>query len=139
MYHMLYLSTARNLFSDEQLENILTVSRHNNESSAITGVLLYHDGGILQVLEGEQEKVDHLFEKISADHRHYGTLKVLEHSSDERYFDNWSMGFRRLSDKEWNDVEGYLPLSAMHAVIDTQDRKTDQILRFIQSFCRSNF
>jgi len=49
---LVYVSSATELFSDTQLENLLLRSRQNNSTLGITGMLLYKDGNFMQCLEG---------------------------------------------------------------------------------------
>jgi hypothetical protein len=57
MYFLVYVSSAVNLFSDEDLIQLLEVSRRNNEKAEITGLLLYSSGNFMQTLEGPEKAV----------------------------------------------------------------------------------
>jgi hypothetical protein len=107
MYHLLYLSSATKLFSDSELLELLLKSRAKNLSLGITGMLLYKDGNLLQVLEGDKDKVMALFKTISADKRHRGIEIIIEEEIDSSVFNDWSMGFRNLSDPKVQDIPGY--------------------------------
>jgi hypothetical protein len=61
-------------FSNEDLVALLQRSRCNNERLGITGLLLYKDGNIIQVLERPDETVRDLFRTISADPLHEARL-----------------------------------------------------------------
>lgn len=71
MYEMIYMSTASELLSEEEVNSLLIQARHFNYANYITGVLLYIEGDFLQVIEGEKETIDALFEKIKNDKRHH--------------------------------------------------------------------
>ena len=111
IFYLIYLSSATKLFSDNDLSEILAVSRVNNTRRDITGLLLYHDGSILQVLEGEKEAVMDLYNHIEEDRRHKGIIKMLSGTSEERSFPEWSMGFKTVSAKEWDEMSGYLTMN----------------------------
>ena len=49
-YYIVYLSTATQLYSEKDMAHILTTSRKNNSEKDVTGILLYHEGSIMQVL-----------------------------------------------------------------------------------------
>src|SRR5688572_12980573 len=70
MLSLLYVSTSIKLFSEEELLEMLKVSRDNNKALDITGLLLYKGGNFMQVLEGPDEVVNSLYEKIKIDPRH---------------------------------------------------------------------
>ena len=51
LHEIVYVSSAVGSWDDSVLENILEISRRNNDASDITGMLLYCDGGIIQALQ----------------------------------------------------------------------------------------
>ncbi len=76
---------------NEGLDGILRVARMNNARLAITGALMLYDDWFAQVLEGPQQAVDSLFEKISRDRRHEAVLLDHADTSATRLFGNWAM------------------------------------------------
>jgi hypothetical protein len=97
IFSVVYVSSARPLMDDDELEAILGVSRRNNQRDHITGMLLYKDGNIMQVLEGAEEKVLALVEKLRQDPRHHGLLILLRNHIAERQFDHWAMAFYKVA------------------------------------------
>ena len=89
MYRLVYVSAATVAFSKADLLDLLTKARDKNQKAGITGMLLYHDGDFLQLIEGERSAVQSLFEVIKADPRHSGTIVVDEEEADERVFADW--------------------------------------------------
>lgn len=130
LYFLVYLSTATELFSKEDLANILTVSRANNSALEITGLLLYHDGNIIQVLEGEKDIVRKLYHKIEKDSRHKNVIQLVDGTSDERSFAEWSMGFKSVNTSEWKEYEGYLQVKTemLLNAIKNRNKKIDTTL-----------
>ena len=108
MQNLIYLSSASYLFSEHDLLDILNKSRSNNTALNVTGLLLYCDGSILQILEGEQNVLDTLYKKIGRDQRHRSLIKMVDCSIGERSFSDWSMGFKQISIEDWAEVTGYL-------------------------------
>ncbi len=109
MITLLYLSSATAQFSDADLVELLTRARLHNSRLGITGMLLYHDGNFLQVLEGEETSVRALFSKIAQDPRHHGVIKLLDRPITERVFSEWSMAFRTIADLSSEHRVGYSP------------------------------
>jgi len=107
MIQLIYYSSASTPFSKDDLMEILQKSRENNERDNITGILLYKDGSIMQVLEGEATDVERRYEVIRRDSRHKDCFLVGQTEIAQRQFANWSMGFRDLTDPELKDLEGY--------------------------------
>src|ERR1700743_3762484 len=96
MHKLLYVSNTRRDFPDDGLRAVLATSRKNNAALGVTGLLLYIDGGFLQVLEGERAVLQALYAKIAKDPRHWDT-KLLLDDAGPRNFGSWSMGFETLS------------------------------------------
>jgi anti-anti-sigma regulatory factor len=104
MHRIIYLSSAINYFSDDELKNLLRNSKQKNNVIGITGLLLYIDGDFLQVLEGEKKTVLQLYQKIKLDPRHKSIIKVFDESVLDRQFENWDMGFSAL---KYHDIQKY--------------------------------
>lgn len=73
--------------------DILEVSRENNESAGITGVLLFCNNYVLQCLEGARESVNETYGRILRDRRHRNSMLVDYRVISVRSFSNWSMGY----------------------------------------------
>ena len=91
---LLYASNTSRDTPDSVLDDILAASRRNNAGAGVTGMLLYVEGGFMQVLEGGEEAVGAIYDRICRDKRHWNTLVLLDRSAP-RAFSEWSMGFER--------------------------------------------
>ena len=108
VYQIVYISAQTVEFDDAALRELLAVARKNNHAAGISGMLLYHDGSFIQVLEGDQDTVERLFDKIDLDKRHTNTTVIFRGHAEERTFDEWAMGY--LSVKSLRDIpEGFHP------------------------------
>jgi len=107
LFQLIYLSSATRLFSKEELVALLTHSRSNNSRNRLTGILLYKDGNIMQVLEGERAKVERVFDVIKQDPRHKDIIVLVSAEVAAREFGEWSMGFRDLQDPAIKLLPGY--------------------------------
>jgi len=96
IYQLLYVSGAVGRPTEEDVEQILAVSRRNNAELGVTGMLLYADGTFIQVLEGEESAVKTLSHRISRDPRHRNYMVLCEQKSQSRAFADWQMGFKKL-------------------------------------------
>ncbi len=94
---------------EPNVARILMSSRTNNAQSEIVGGLYYGDGRFFQYLEGEEESVRKLYDKISKDQRHTDVTTLLEEPIDERTFASWSMKYVPLS----GDVNEFLSRHGM--------------------------
>jgi hypothetical protein len=100
VYQLVYVSTAKELFSAEELERLLKLARAANHALGVTGLLLYSDGNFMQVLEGERDRVLALMARIRRDPRHKDIRVIFEEDAPGRDFADWSMRFRHLSGSE---------------------------------------
>ncbi len=100
MKHLIYISMALQKFTPEALHDLLERARHSNTAVGVTGCLLYARGNFIQMLEGDDDAVDAVFNKITLDPRHTD-IRVLNYEDcDMRVFNKWWMAFLNLDDVE---------------------------------------
>ncbi|WP_167856305.1 BLUF domain-containing protein [Hymenobacter metallicola] len=107
-YHLVYQSNVTAPLSQPELEALLVQSRAWNHSHDLTGVLLYCDSNIIQVLEGPEEEVEYIFARIEQDLRHYDVTKLADGPIPRRNFSQWSMGFKSVHPGDLTYLAGYL-------------------------------
>lgn len=95
---VVYISMETRRLSRDDISDILRVSRMKNTVHDITGVLLYYDGLFLQVLEGEDARLEELMAVLRHDRRHHDVRMLLDEQIAERHFPDWSMGLIDLAD-----------------------------------------
>ena len=96
VFQLGYASAATVSFDDGELLALLDKARVKNAALGVTGMLLYHDGSFIQVLEGRQEVVEDLYATIAADPRHTNALLLFRCFDRGRSFGDWTMGFHRI-------------------------------------------
>ncbi|WP_419810221.1 BLUF domain-containing protein [Bacterioplanoides sp.] len=134
-HHIIYLSTATELFKREQLTAMLEQARRNNAKDGITGLLLYKDKSFIQLIEGPEAAVDARFNKIQADRRHYNIRLLDKTEKPHRTFKEWHMGFfdiMKESPKPEGFVDYFAPGASLDALIDTPDQAL-QLLSYFRS------
>jgi hypothetical protein len=104
---LVYVSLAVKPMQDDDLKLLLKYARIKNERLAVTGMLLYRDGFFMQALEGEEETVDALFDRIRQDSRHRDVLLVYKEPIQARSFPDWSMGFNKMDAEALGKLEGF--------------------------------
>ncbi len=112
LHRVVYLSSATQHFPPEALEELLVGAREANGAIGVTGVLIYHDGSFLQVLEGPRERVMATVDKIKADPRHAGVIILENRACLRTTFPDWSMGYLGVDELTDGQREGYFELSA---------------------------
>lgn len=107
MLSLTYVSSATQLADAGALVGALEAIRPRNHERGITGVLLYRDGNIIQVLEGPDDAGERTFASIERDPRHRGVIVLLREQVEERAFPDWSMGFRDVSGVDLDREDGF--------------------------------
>ena len=102
---LVYQSRANSEMSKGELEDLLRVARSNNQAADLTGLLLYHEGDFLQVLEGPADKIDEVFGVIRNDPRHHRVNVIVDRTVSARSFADWEMAFYEITDP-LESVEG---------------------------------
>ncbi|RYY30180.1 MAG: BLUF domain-containing protein [Sphingobacteriaceae bacterium] len=111
MYFLIYTSYAKS--TNEQMLSVLLVqAREKNKACGITGMLLYVRGTFIQLIEGEQAQVKSLYKVIQRDERHLAPVVLMEGEIAERFFSNWSMGYKSISAEQLASEESYKCLNS---------------------------
>lgn len=106
VHRIVYSSAATVEFSEDDLVALLGKARANNQRMDVSGMLLFHQGTFIQVLEGDQEVIESLYARIEDDGRHEDPRILLREDEVERSFGEWTMGFLRATPELLQSVEG---------------------------------
>jgi hypothetical protein len=110
LYQLSYIS--KNMIEGDkqilqsQIESILTSASNNNVKLGITGALLYSGGYFCQVIEGEEDNLESIFETIQQDSRHAEITVLNFEKTNERNFSEWSMAFAGIEESMRFDITG---------------------------------
>ncbi|GAB3222190.1 BLUF domain-containing protein [Spirosoma arcticum] len=102
---IVYFSSWTEPFREEDLSSVVEQSRQNNDKTGITGVMLYVRGNVIQVLEGEKEAIDTLYQRIERDQRHTKIIPVLNRPIAQRLFAAWSMGYETITTRQLEEIK----------------------------------
>ena len=137
MLSVVYISSARRKFSEADLVALLEQSREKNAGLDITGMLLYQDGNIMQVLEGPDAAVRQLMKTIEADDRHHDVLQLSAWQYEERQFPDWTMGFKNLNDPAVRELPGYSEFLNESLCSETFRAEPGRARRLLEMFRRN--
>ncbi len=110
LIRLIYISAATYPPTDQELKNLLMGARERNKHNQITGLLIYKNRTFMQVLEGEQQQVHELFDKIKKDPRNNGMVKLIEQPILKRDFAQWYMGFENLEHYNPEQLPAYVEI-----------------------------
>ncbi|MBJ6141993.1 BLUF domain-containing protein [Hymenobacter sp. BT559] len=131
---LIYQSSPTATLTSTQLQQLLPTWRANNQAATISGLLLYGDEGIMQVLEGPAEHVHQTYARILRDRRHYNIYTVADGLVPTRAFTEWSMGFVHLGAPDLDQLAGYVSLARPNQLLPTQAEEWPELLALLQEF-----
>jgi len=89
---LIYASRMTHPLSMFTIVEILDAAVRHNRQHGISGMLVFGVSSFLQVLEGEMDAVDLLYERILRDLRHRDVQMLSREVADARMFGRWAMG-----------------------------------------------
>jgi hypothetical protein len=107
LYELIYVSVATRDMSPADVKSLLDNARQKNAQRNITGLLVYHHGEFMQLLEGDKEEIFSIYHKVSEDKRHRQVNLLWNGPIQERSFANWEMAFVGLDDLALDTTAGY--------------------------------
>lgn len=129
MFQQLYTSVQARPMGPEDINAILRTARRANHRLGVTGVLVYHDGEFLQVLEGREPVVRALYAVIEKDRRHRDCTVLVETTVENRLFPDWDMAYVEPSPTDKAILE--------QMGVRLLDHATVERLSYDPSLCRS--
>ena len=111
LFELIYRSEASQSVSDDDLLNILSTARTFNGENDITGCLLYNDNNFAQILEGEFNVLNELYNRIRQDPRHHNVITLHMKEVEERAYPDWTMAFKSLEADDMKDIQNALGIS----------------------------
>ncbi|QHJ08006.1 BLUF domain-containing protein [Hymenobacter busanensis] len=108
LHHIIYMSRAVRPLTDAELDALLAQCRRDNARHHVTGILFYSHGNIAQLIEGDPQVLEPLYQRIAQDARHSNVTKLSDKPIAARSFQDWSMAFHRLEPAGFEALAGYL-------------------------------
>lgn len=119
--------TSKYVGSEENINNVLAdiiiSSKINNFEYDITGLLFYHNGRFVQVLEGDRDSLEGLMSILEKDDRHEDIQRIIDQSIKKRGFKEWSMDSLNLSEDATVDPDELIRIQdayKKHLLIDSR-------------------
>ncbi|BAO54104.1 BLUF domain-containing protein [Nonlabens marinus] len=128
IYTICYVSKSDTSLDETSIEKIFEKSWKYNNSCDISGVLLYSFGNFFQVLEGNEESLLELYEKIKNDERHDEIFEVYHGTTAHPIFLKYKSKFNVLKTLEdLKAIYSYLEMNKSHL-------GSDKLKRLLQPF-----
>lgn len=119
-----YISNFAQHLDRHLINDLISSVNKNNKHLNITGILIIKNKHFFQILEGEPETVQTLFDRIKTDNRHTGVIKLLDTTIEDRIFDDYNSGefevFQKFADMKklylyfkWIKNAEYIPADGL--------------------------
>jgi len=103
-----YLSSSK-LDSIESIQALFEKAKTHNLSHQISGILLHKNGNFMQILEGLEEQVDAIYNKIIKDKRHHQIIKLIDIPIPGRLFQEYKASFSLInSNSDFTELNSYI-------------------------------
>ncbi len=113
VWQLLYRSVQSYEMDASDLMKLLFDARAFNRDNDITGLLLYHRGQFMQLLEGGQQEVQCLYRRIAEDARHRDVVLEVNAPADLRLFPQWHLCYA-----EAPEIDGHPALAGAESERD---------------------
>lgn len=132
---LIYRSQLNSSCESLSLTSLVDKARGNNSALNITGILLFNGVEFLQILEGNEEIVDGLFNTIALDDRHHSIVELMRDYAPRRRFEDVGM---LLYDLRVASSESVLSSVLHYSKLESYLAAEDRVFKFIQSFIKQN-
>ncbi len=122
LYYLIYSSVPARPMNDDELKELLHVSREANLKYSVTGMLIYLPEMFMQLIEGQRAHIEQLYQNIRKDSRHFQVNTVREGPIDQRFFPDWTMAFKQ-DDTGRGDID----------ILALEDKKVWQIFDILDA------
>ncbi|WP_348549549.1 BLUF domain-containing protein [Psychrobacter sp. KFRI-CH2-11] len=138
---LVYISriTSTGLSSPSTLNDISEIAIERNQTDEITGILCYGNGYFLQCVEGSEQALTNLKNRLLADERHKD-MEILDFSAiDERRFSSWSL--RSITLERWMtknaELKKFMPFKPYNWNADEWRRFLDILQNYYEEQIRT--
>jgi hypothetical protein len=129
---IVYRSRAIVPFSDTDLFYLLAHARENNAKLGLSGIIVYDRGQFFQWLEGHDEPLGRMWNKIRDDDRHSEVQVLIDQQIPTRLFAGWSMQFAHRDRQHESIVDGFVV--AEPSVLDDLHLNAQKVPNILAAF-----
>jgi hypothetical protein len=133
-HQLIYQSSPTVALTTVQLQQLLPAWRTSNHAAAISGLLLYGEEGVMQVLEGPAQQVHQTYARIARDRRHYNVCTLADGEVPFRAFAQWSMGFVQLATPELGRLASHAGLAPPAQLLPAQPEQWPELMALLHEF-----
>ena len=131
---IVYRSRAIGPFSDTDLFYLLAHARDNNARLGLSGLIVYDRGTFFQWLEGPDEPLGQVWNKIRVDERHTEVEVLIDQQIPTRLFEGWSMQFAHRDRQHQTIVDGFI--AAEPSMLDDLHLNAQKVPNILAAFSK---
>lgn len=131
------MSNQAQILKENDIEKLLFQIREKNKRLAITGLLLLIQGKFIQYIEGPEDEIEKVYDKIKSDPRHNQLILLDSGDIDERQFKDWSMAYKKIDDQTVEDITGYKNLELDDIFLKPNQEKKHPVLKVLYNFTKA--
>ncbi len=128
---LIYRSHIQQNIDEEMIIQMLADANQKNKQLGISGLLFYDAPFFFQVIEGPEEAVKVLYEKILQDTRHSNVVLLTHENIKFRQYPNFGMYFVDIKNIKNNDVtlDQYREENNLNPIDNNYDSKSEKFIR----------
>ena len=140
VFYLIYTSkiTLQASLHTMTLPDIYRQSVARNTETHVSSVLFFKQGNFLQYMEGSENAITQLFDKIKADKRHKNIHVIELGQAPNRLFGHWKMHCINLdSVNDMDDIDDISPLLGYFETAQFDSASVPRLLADVESYYRS--
>ncbi len=134
MYFIIYTSIAKGFPGEKDFRHLLNQCHKNNLEKGISGLLLYYNGQYLQLIEGEKDKIQTLYQVIRKDPRHENVVVLEEGEQAGKNFPDWAMGFKAVAGETFLAQSAFINLNENELFFNADSPNNHPALPHLKKF-----
>lgn len=131
---IVYRSRSVGPFTDTDLFYLLAHARDNNARLGLSGIFVYDRGYFFQWLEGRDEPLGHVWNRIRGDERHTDVEVLVDQQIPTRLFEGWHMQFAHRDRQHESIVDGFIV--AEPSMLDDLHLNTQKVPNILAAFSK---
>tara|TARA_R110002020_G_scaffold211682_3_gene417941 strand:- start:814 stop:1227 length:414 start_codon:yes stop_codon:yes gene_type:complete len=92
-YSIVYISSAADSLTKNDIQDVFNFTLDWNLDNNISGFLVYKNQSFIQLLEGDEQVLKELFERIKNDERHCNIIPIIQQNLPYKSFEGYQTSF----------------------------------------------
>lgn len=107
LWAMVCVSSAEEILNKEEVEQLLAEARSKQALNGLTGIIIFSDGNVLMLVEGEKDVVQAQFTGILRSPKHHSVMKIADMAIPHRYFEDYPLAFKPIHSEQLKSLDDF--------------------------------